>query len=61
MPLFYVLTSNSCGIRKAKDAKTALKNALREVGTNGNPSVREATQMDISWVKGMGGHIPKEE
>lgn len=60
MKLFYVSTGMGCCIMKARDEDHARKQALIEVGTmRGVREVREATESDIAWVRGMGGRIPK--
>jgi len=49
-----------CGIRKGYSKLSVYKKELQEFGNfNGVDTVREATEKDITWVKAMGGKIPK--
>lgn len=58
--LYYASTGRGACIRVAKDEDDAYEKILREVGTSaGVQYVREATENDISWVRGMGGYVPK--
>jgi hypothetical protein len=56
--LYYINTDNGCGIRAAQNIIAAKRQALREAGTYGFKTIRRATQDDIAWVSGMGGHVP---
>lgn len=61
MALYYVETGRGCCIRCARSAEQAEREALREVGTyEGVQNVREATERDIEWVRGMGGRVPAD-
>lgn len=53
---FYIETTFGCGIRFAKSLEQAKEKLLKEVGSYGYKSVREATAKDIAWVKAMGGY-----
>lgn len=58
--LYYASTGCGACIRLAEDEDDAYEKVLREVGTaNGVNDVREATEQDIAWVRGMGGYVPK--
>jgi len=60
MALYYAETGMGCCIREATSLQNAKNIILREVGTyNGVKIVREASEADIGWVKGMGGYVPK--
>jgi len=60
MPFYYFESDMGCGIRKYRNIEQAKKEIKIEVGTyNYKDIVREATEEDISWVKTMGGYIPK--
>lgn len=60
MPLFYASTGIGACIREARDIRAARAAILREVGEyNGIKEIRKATEADIAWVKGMGGHVPE--
>jgi hypothetical protein len=57
--LFYLSTGMGACIRVAEDEDDAYEKVLREVGTDaGVDDVREATEQDIEWVRGMGGRVP---
>jgi len=59
--LIYFETARGCGIREYRDLPSAKVNITRETGTYDPPSViREATEEDISWVRAMGGFVPKQ-
>ena len=61
MALFYASTGMGACIREARDIRAARAAILREVGEyNGAREVRKATEADIAWVKGMGGHVPEK-
>ena len=61
MGLYYIETGMGCCIRRARSEEGARRAVLREVGTyQGVGKVREATQHDIDWVRGMGGNVPGE-
>jgi hypothetical protein len=61
MTLYYVETGRGCGIRRARSVEQARRKTLREVGTyEGVRLVREATQRDLNWVRGMGGSVPAD-
>lgn len=57
--LFHVSTDRGCGIRAAVDEDAMWRMMAREVGTSNVSEIREATEADIAWVRGMGGYIPK--
>lgn len=58
--LFYVETGRGCGLKKGKTAESVRRVTLSEVGSiDGVRLVREATERDIAWVRGMGGHVPQ--
>lgn len=60
MSIYYIETGMGCGLREARDERTAERDALREAGTYvGVNLVRRATSHDISWVRTMGGHVPE--
>lgn len=61
MALFYARTGIGCCIREARNLRSAHAAILREVGEfNGVKEVRKATDADIAWVRGMGGHVPEK-
>ena len=61
MPLYYFECDMGCGIRVATNLRQAESRIRREVGTYGNASnIRKATERDVAWVHGMGGHVPTE-
>lgn len=43
-------------IRKGRTLASVKRRALRELGTDSNPSVKEATQEDVDWYLAMGGN-----
>ncbi len=58
--LFFVSTGKGCTIREGYDMDFVEAAVLREVGTDaGISDIREATEADIEYVRGMGGNIPK--
>lgn len=59
MKLFYIETNRGCGLRRAHRLSSARKMAEREVGISNVREVREATERDIAWVRGMGGYVPQ--
>lgn len=60
MKLYYFESRLGCGIRAFKDGHSASIGILKEVGEgNGLKFVKEATQTEIAWVRGMGGYIPE--
>ena len=59
MELFYFESDLGCGIRTAADEYVAWDEIEREVGSDNLRRVRPATEHDISWVRGMGGYVPK--
>lgn len=62
MALFYAITGIGACIREARDIRAARAAILREVGEfKGVREVRKATEADIAWVKGMGGHVPEKK
>lgn len=56
--LFYISTDRGAAIRSAHRLDSAKKLAREEVGRSNVKEVREATEADIAWVRGMGGYIP---
>lgn len=62
MTLYYAETERGCCIRRALSEEQALTQILREVGTTyaGVRLLREATEADLAWVKGMGGRVPAD-
>lgn len=58
MKWFYFESDRGCGIRDYRNHESALKGIAREVGEGYVTVVREATERDIAWVRGMGGYIP---
>lgn len=59
MKYYYVSTDRGCGIKAARDEDHAYRQAARQVGDNNIQDVREATEADIAWVRGMGGYVPQ--
>lgn len=57
--LFYISTNRGAGIREARGLKSALAQTRREVGYGNVKEVREASEQDIAWVRGMGGYVPR--
>lgn len=58
--LFYVsISGRGCGLRAAKDEDAVRDMMAREAGTDNIQEIREATDKDIDWVKGMGGRVPQ--
>jgi hypothetical protein len=58
--LFYIDTLQGCGIRVGSDEQSVRDAITRSSGTDNRiRDVREATEADISWVKGMGGYVPE--
>lgn len=55
--LYYVSTDRGCGIRAARDEDAVWRQLAREVGTDNVRDVREATEKDMDWVRGMGGYV----
>lgn len=56
--LYYVNTDRGTGIRAALTIRGAKRAAANEVGSGNVKEVRLATEKDIAWVRGMGGHVP---
>lgn len=59
MRLFYINTDQGCCIREAQTEAQARDIINRDIGYGRISSIRAATEEDVSWVKGMGGYIPK--
>lgn len=60
MKWFYFESDRGCGIREDRNHEAALKSIAREVGDGYVTLVREATEHDVDWVRGMGGYIPSK-
>lgn len=58
MTVYYVETSQGCGLKEARSIDGARAAANREVGSYNVRLVRKATPKDIDWVRGMGGYVP---
>lgn len=56
--LYYVETDRGCGLRAAQNIQQAQEEEIRATGTYGFKGIRLATQADVDWVGGMGGHVP---
>jgi len=55
---YYVsLDGGLCSVRKFANIRQARRQILKEQGTDNVCYVRPATQEDLDWHKGMGGHI----
>ena len=56
---YYVsLEGRGCGIRVGTCEDDIWNQMAREVGTNAVQEIREATEADIAYVRGMGGRVP---
>lgn len=58
--LYYFSSDMGCGIRAGLNDEKVEAEVINEVGSaHGVKDFREATAHDLSWVKSMGGYIPK--
>jgi hypothetical protein len=58
MKIYYAETDRGCALRTAETLDKARAQFKREVGEDNVRTVREATEKDIDWVRGMGGYVP---
>jgi hypothetical protein len=59
MKLYVVSAYGRIGLRAASTLNAARKSAIADVGLDNFESIRPATEEDVAWVRGMGGHVPK--
>jgi len=58
--LYYIEAGGYCGLEIAFNALEARSYAAQQFGRDMITSVRLATQDDIDYIRGMGGHVPAE-